>query len=79
MSLLTVSFLDDPYYHLYYEDGERPPSYLKLEAEADGPTGLVLRIDSFSKVLSPGLRLGFVTGPARIVEKMGLLVSDKLY
>lgn len=30
----------------------------------------VLRLDSFSKIVSPGLRLGFVTGPKEVLEKM---------
>lgn len=66
---------DDPYYQLYYEDDERPHSYLQLEAEDDGPKGLVLRIDSFSKVLSSGIRLGFATGPAPLLEKMSMLAA----
>lgn len=30
----------------------------------------VVRLDSFSKIVSPGLRLGFVTGPKQVLEKM---------
>jgi kynurenine/2-aminoadipate aminotransferase len=34
--------------------------------------GRVLRFDSFSKVLSAGLRLGFVTGPKPLMERIEL-------
>ena len=34
--------------------------------------GRVIRFDSFSKVLSSGLRLGFVTGPPPIIERINL-------
>ncbi|CAE7021845.1 unnamed protein product [Symbiodinium natans] len=30
--------------------------------------GIVLRLDSFAKMLAPGFRLGWVTGPKRLVE-----------
>lgn len=66
---------DDPYYLLYYGPTPRPSSYFSLEAtEGDGRTGLVLRFDSLSKVVSSGLRIGFTSGPASILEKMNLFV-----
>jgi kynurenine/2-aminoadipate aminotransferase len=34
--------------------------------------GRVIRFDSFSKIISSGLRLGFVTGPKDIIEKIQL-------
>lgn len=40
------------------------PSYLSLSR-----TGNVLRLDSFSKILAPGTRTGWVTGPADIIER----------
>lgn len=40
------------------------PSYLSLST-----TGNVLRLDSFSKILAPGTRCGWVTGPADIIER----------
>ena len=40
------------------------PSYLTLSK-----TGNVLRMDSFSKILAPGTRTGWVTGPADIIER----------
>lgn len=58
---------DDPYYYLQFLHGNRPPSFLSLDTE-----GRVLRFDSFSKVLSSGLRLGFVSGPPQLVERIQL-------
>ncbi|CAG8282191.1 unnamed protein product [Penicillium salamii] len=40
------------------------PSYLSLDID-----GRVLRMDSFSKVLVPGSRLGWVTASAQIIER----------
>lgn len=34
--------------------------------------GRVLRFDSFSKIMSSGLRLGFVTGPTRLLHQIEL-------
>ena len=58
---------DDPYYYLQFLQGDRPPSFLSLDTE-----GRVLRFDSFSKVLSSGLRLGFISGPPQLVERIVL-------
>ncbi|KAF2112248.1 pyridoxal phosphate-dependent transferase, partial [Lophiotrema nucula] len=41
-----------------------PPSYLSLDV-----SGRVLRMDSTSKILAPGLRLGWITGSAQVIEK----------
>ena len=40
------------------------PSYLSLST-----TGNVLRMDSFSKIIAPGSRTGWVTGPADLIER----------
>ncbi|RAH42911.1 aminotransferase-like domain-containing protein [Aspergillus brunneoviolaceus CBS 621.78] len=40
------------------------PSYLSLDVD-----GRVLRLDSFSKVLAPGLRVGWIVGAERLVER----------
>ena len=58
---------DDPYYYLQFHPDGRPKSFLSLDSE-----GRVLRFDSFSKVLSSGLRLGFVTGPKPLVDRIML-------
>ncbi|KDQ52638.1 hypothetical protein JAAARDRAFT_39888 [Jaapia argillacea MUCL 33604] len=60
---------DDPYYYLYYGDAARPPSYFALELE-EPEAGRVLRFDSLSKILSAGIRIGFVSGPDVLVQAM---------
>ena len=54
---------DDPYYYLQFN--KRVPSLFSMDVDAR-----VLRFDSFSKVLSSGLRLGFATGPTVLIEKL---------
>lgn len=63
---------DDPYYFLYLGPPGAgpaarapPPSLLSMDTD-----GRVIRFDSFSKVLSSGFRLGFVTGNPTLVEKI---------
>ncbi|KAJ3559075.1 hypothetical protein NM688_g564 [Phlebia brevispora] len=60
---------DDPYHFLYYGPMPRPPSYFALERDQP-QTGWVIRFDSLSKVLSSGIRVGFVSGPEVIVQAM---------
>ncbi|CAI6350117.1 unnamed protein product [Macrosiphum euphorbiae] len=57
---------DDPYYYLHFEK-ENPVSFLSMDTE-----GRVLRFDSFSKIMSSGLRVGFVTGPITLLHRMEL-------
>ncbi|PSN69683.1 aromatic amino acid aminotransferase 1 [Corynespora cassiicola Philippines] len=40
------------------------PSFLSMDTD-----GRVMRMDSFSKVLSPGSRVGWITAPQQLVEK----------
>ncbi|THF59384.1 aminotransferase-like domain-containing protein [Pseudothauera rhizosphaerae] len=61
LGLLLVE--DDPYGELAY-DGTRLPSLLSLN-----PDG-VAHLGSFSKVLSPGLRLGYLIAPPALVRKV---------
>ncbi|CAO3666757.1 hypothetical protein G6F70_007347 [Rhizopus microsporus] len=56
---------DDPYYYLQFTS--RVPSYFSMDQDAR-----VLRFDSMSKVLSSGLRIGWVTGPAELVRRIDL-------
>jgi aromatic amino acid aminotransferase I len=44
--------------------GSLIPSYLSLST-----SGNVLRMDSFSKIIAPGSRTGWVTGPADLIER----------
>eukprot|EP00095_Tigriopus_kingsejongensis_P005565 snap_masked-scaffold12_size759060-processed-gene-2.11 protein:Tk05565 transcript:snap_masked-scaffold12_size759060-processed-gene-2.11-mRNA-1 annotation:"kynurenine alpha-aminoadipate aminotransferase mitochondrial precursor" len=57
---------DDPYYYMQFKT-PREPSFLSLDKDRR-----VLRFDSFSKILSSGIRLGFVTGPKPLVDQMVL-------
>lgn len=63
---------DDPYYYLYFGSRPRPPSYFALEARDGGRTGYVLRFDSFSKILSAGIRIGAVTGPEPLLRAIDM-------
>ncbi|UNI13591.1 hypothetical protein JDV02_000319 [Purpureocillium takamizusanense] len=70
---------DDPYYFLQMGSdcsesrgipqlddymAQLPPSYLSLDV-----SGRVLRMDTASKILAPGLRCGWVTGSSQVVDK----------
>lgn len=58
---------DDPYYFLQYDNKGSKASFVAVDTK-----GIVLRFDSFSKVLSAGMRLGFVTGPKPLVHRINL-------
>jgi len=51
---------------LFY--GDRPPAPLK----AEDPYGLVLYIGTFSKILFPGLRLGWLVAPPPVLERLSV-------
>jgi 2-aminoadipate transaminase len=65
---------DDPYGQLRYE-GEHLPPLVALDRENaprdSGYTlGNVIYLSTFSKILAPGLRLGWVVAPAEIICKL---------
>ncbi|XP_011165573.1 kynurenine/alpha-aminoadipate aminotransferase, mitochondrial [Solenopsis invicta] len=67
--------LDDDPYHFMHFDKEEPKSFLSLDTE-----GRVIRLDSFSKVISSGLRVGFMTAAAPLVACVELhLQSSHLH
>jgi len=74
---------DDPYAYITYGAEEAPapgsaaesswvrpriPSFFSLDTE-----GRVLRFDSFSKVASSGMRLGMVSGPRELIQRIDLM------
>jgi kynurenine/2-aminoadipate aminotransferase len=65
---------DDPYYYLRLDDGAGNGDDGERQSlwSIDQGRGRTLRFDSFSKIVSSGMRLGFVTGPSTVVEKMQL-------
>jgi tryptophan aminotransferase len=69
---------DDPYYYLYYGDAARYPSYFALELE-EPEVGRVLRFDSLSKILSAGIRIGFASGPAPLINAIDQHVRTRFH
>jgi DNA-binding transcriptional MocR family regulator len=59
---------DDTYRELALESAP-PPSLFKL----DEARNVVIRINSFSKMLAPGLRLGWISAVKPIVEQLALI------
>ena len=65
---------DNPYGLLRYE-GDPLPTLHSLDAQAVGRGGasdLVIYLGTFSKILSPGLRLGWAVAPRPVLEKLNL-------
>jgi 2-aminoadipate transaminase len=65
---------DNPYGLLRYE-GEPLPTLYSLDAAhagSDGASDLVIYLGTFSKILSPGLRLGWAVAPRPVLEKLNL-------
>ncbi|OCH88806.1 PLP-dependent transferase [Obba rivulosa] len=64
---------DDPYYFLQYDNNSEKlsadspfmPSFLSMDVD-----GRVMRVDSFSKVMAPGMRLGWITSSAAFYEQL---------
>jgi 2-aminoadipate transaminase len=65
---------DNPYGLLRYE-GERLPTLYALDAQSSGlgaAADLVIYLGTFSKILAPGLRLGWAVAPRPVLEKLNL-------
>ncbi len=65
---------DNPYGLLRYE-GEPLPTLYSLDAAnagRDGASDFVIYLGTFSKILAPGLRLGWAVAPRPVLEKLNL-------
>jgi len=61
---------DDPYYFLTFDGIRPPPSFLSMDTD-----GRVLKLDSLSKVMSAGIRMGMLTGPKALVSRVMMHLS----
>ena len=64
----TIIVEDDPYGDLYFGDAP-PPSLLAMSPHVPGSRERLVHCGSLSKVLSPGLRVGWMIGPAELLAK----------
>jgi DNA-binding transcriptional MocR family regulator len=64
----TLVVEDDPYGDLYF-GAAPPPSLLALSAQVPGSREWLVHCGSLSKVLSPGLRVGWMIGPTELLAK----------
>lgn len=64
----TLIVEDSPYRQVRFE-GEAPQTFYKL----DQGRGNVITLFTFSKVFVPGFRLGYVLGPAEVIQKFVVL------
>lgn len=60
----VVILEDNPYGEIRFE-GEHIPSIKSLDTD-----GRVIYVGSFSKILAPGIRVGFVSAPKEIIQKI---------
>lgn len=64
----TLILEDSPYRQVRFE-GTAPDTFLKL----DGGKGYVITLFTFSKVFVPGFRLGYIAGPAPVIQRCVIL------
>ncbi|EER58183.1 putative transcriptional regulator, GntR family [Acidovorax delafieldii 2AN] len=64
----TLVVEDDPYGDLYFGEAP-PPSLLALSGQVPGSRALLAHCGSLSKVLSPGLRIGWLIAPPELLAK----------
>ena len=62
---------DDPYGLLRYEDANIPP------LKTDDIDGGIIYLGSFSKILAPGLRLGWVVAPQAALSKLTVIKESQ--
>ncbi len=64
----TLVVEDDPYGDLYFGEAP-PPSLLALSSQVPGSRDWLAHCGSLSKVLSPGLRIGWLIAPPELLAK----------
>src|SRR3954469_8882240 len=64
-------FEDDPYRELPFE-GQTPPTMLSQDS-----AGRVIHASSFSKTVSPGVRVGYLAGPQDEIRALAKLASEQ--
>lgn len=64
----TVVVEDDPYGELYFGNPP-PPSLLALSGQVEGSRAWLAHCGSFSKILSPGLRVGWLIAAPELLAK----------
>ncbi|MEY3123484.1 MAG: hypothetical protein RLZZ573_4 [Pseudomonadota bacterium] len=64
----TLIVEDDPYGELYFDQAP-PPSMLALSDAVPGSRDWLAHCGSFSKILSPGLRVGWMIAPPELLAK----------
>ncbi|WP_206524262.1 MULTISPECIES: PLP-dependent aminotransferase family protein [unclassified Mesorhizobium] len=72
---LDIAVLEDAAYRALRYDGDGEPPILALDCARSGgiDKARTLYCGSFSKILSPGMRVGWVCAPRHIVEKLVLM------
>ncbi|MCW5256131.1 aminotransferase-like domain-containing protein [Verminephrobacter aporrectodeae] len=68
----TLIVEDDPYGDLYFGADPPPPSLLNLSAGVPASRALLAHCGSLSKVLAPGLRVGWMVAPAELLDKASM-------
>jgi 2-aminoadipate transaminase len=65
----TLIVEDDPYGDLYFTEQPPPPSILAMTPEVPGSREWIAHCGSMSKVLSPGLRVGWMIAQAPLLAR----------
>lgn len=68
----VVIIEDDPYWFLQFDgtSSHRLPSYLTIDFDSR-----VIRLDTFSKTIAPGLRLGWITAQREFIERLDRITA----